>query len=359
MRLVWFTANAKGGVYQFAVKLHETALELGHESYLIAPDDSALHVKNGIPFKLSGHCAKVSEIRSLSRLIENLVPDFVMFADDPLTSLRVLNRINSRGRLKTMQFVHDVSPHTTNAGLRQVIRARATLYLREKAMERSAKIVLMSKNSLDEFKRRYNRHAYKGVLLPLGAHVLTEEAKCPSELGFDMTYLLFFGRIDKYKGIARLLRAWARCNHAGTKLLIAGGGTFSNEEKALIEASEDLSIINRFIDDEEMNYLIINACAVILPYTDATQSGVIPISYHHGTCVIAADIPGLNEYVVDGVTGNLAASEDDLVSSMQGIIDHPDVADAMGANAHLYALERLDWAKNLSSLLCDANTERA
>lgn len=359
MRLVWFTGNAKGGVYQFAAKLHETAIGLGHESYLIAPDDSALHVTNGIPFKLSGHYAKVSEIRRLSRLIEDLVPDFVMFADDPLTSLRVLNRINSRERLKTMQFVHDVSPHTTNAGLRQLIRARATQYLREKAMESSTKIVLMSKNSIEEFKYRYNRHANKGALFPLGAHVLTEEAKCPPELGIDMPYLLFFGRIDKYKGIARLLRAWSRCNHVGTKLLIAGSGTFSNEEKALIEASEDLSIINRFIDDEEMNYLASNACAVILPYTDATQSGVIPISYHHGTCVIATDIPGLNEYVVNDVTGYLAASEDDLVSSIQRIIDHPDIAEAMGANAHSYALERLDWAKNLSSLLCDANTERA
>lgn len=359
MRLVWFTANEKGGVYQFAAKLHETSLELGHESYLIAPADSALHVTNGIPFKLSGHFAKVSEIRRLSRLIENLVPDFVMFADEPLTSLRVLNCINSRGSLKTMQFVHDVSPHSTNAGLRQVIRARATQYLREKAMGRSQKIVLMSKNSFEEFRRRYNRHVNKGALLPLGAHVLTEEAKCPPELDSDMTYLLFFGRIDKYKGIAMLLRAWARCNHSAVKLLIAGGGTFSNEEKALIESSEDLSIINRFIDDEEMNYLIINACAVVLPYSDATQSGVIPISYHHGTCVIATNIPGLNEYVVDGVTGYLAASEDDLVSSMQRIIGHPDVAEAMGANAHLYALERLDWARNLSSLLSDAITERA
>jgi glycosyltransferase involved in cell wall biosynthesis len=44
---------------------------------------------------------------------------------------------------------------------------------------------------------------------------------------------------------------------------------------------------------------------VVLPYTSATQSGIAQIAYNFDKPVIATDVGGLGEVVLDGLTGFL------------------------------------------------------
>ena len=53
------------------------------------------------------------------------------------------------------------------------------------------------------------------------------------------------------------------------------------------------------MQENELDELISNASLTILPYTSATQSGVIIKSYALGTPVAVSDIEGLSEYVTD------------------------------------------------------------
>lgn len=62
-------------------------------------------------------------------------------------------------------------------------------------------------------------------------------------------------------------------------------------------ASPNLKIISNYQDDEKLEKLIKGAFAVILPYSSATQSGVIVDSYSFGVPVLVSDVPGLKEYV--------------------------------------------------------------
>ena len=45
------------------------------------------------------------------------------------------------------------------------------------------------------------------------------------------------------------------------------------------------------------------ANAAVLPYRTATQSGIVQIAYNFDTPVIATDVGGLSEVVIDGVSG--------------------------------------------------------
>ena len=49
---------------------------------------------------------------------------------------------------------------------------------------------------------------------------------------------------------------------------------------------------------------------VVLPYRDATQSGIPPLAYGFDCPVIATAVGGVPEYVVDGVTGFLVPPND-------------------------------------------------
>lgn len=349
MRLVWFTANEAGGILQFAAKLHETALDLGFESFLCAPKGAKLKCPNLVTFELVGHIATAAEIHTLERMLLNLKPTVILAVDDPFTTLRVFSCLSKK--LRCVQFIHDVNPHSSQKGLKLTVRRVIVQLYRNRVLKRADKVALMSRNSSIDFEKRYRKYAGKVVVLPLGAHLLTEEQVKPCEMGSMRDYLLFFGRIEKYKGVGRLLKAWNSCDHGDLNLVIAGGGSFTDEEAFLIDEASDVVVLNRFIEDEEMNYLIANALAVVLPYIDATQSGVIPIAYHFGTGVIASNLPGLSEFVVGGVTGLTFKDDCELSRIIADLTENPSKLMKMGACARDYEQERFNWKRNLGEFI--------
>ena len=82
-----------------------------------------------------------------------------------------------------------------------------------------------------------------------------------------------------------------------------GNGDFSSfrEEYNSLKNTE---IINRWIDDEEIPYFFGGDNVIsVLPYIDATQSGVVPIAMEFETPIIATKTGGLLEQVENGKTG--------------------------------------------------------
>ncbi len=130
------------------------------------------------------------------------------------------------------------------------------------------------------------------------------------------------GRIQRYKGIDTLLTAYLEIpKDQRMPLVIAGSGEFSPAETELLRQanSDNLIVINRWLSDPEASSLVDAARFVILPYTSATQSGVIPLASVYGTPAIASDTGGIAEQVVDGETGMLFPAGDvsALASTMQ------------------------------------------
>lgn len=88
-----------------------------------------------------------------------------------------------------------------------------------------------------------------------------------------------------------------QCIIAGKGDLYFDYGPFKN--------SNYITLMNRFIDTLELVDLISNSMFVVCPYKDATQSGVIASSFAMSKPVLASNVGGLSESVIDGVTGLL------------------------------------------------------
>jgi glycosyltransferase involved in cell wall biosynthesis len=67
---------------------------------------------------------------------------------------------------------------------------------------------------------------------------------------------------------------------------------------------------DRYIPNEDVPALFREADVVLLPYTEATQSGVVPVAYQFGVPVIATRVGGLSEVVLEGRTGLLVPPRD-------------------------------------------------
>jgi glycosyltransferase involved in cell wall biosynthesis len=92
--------------------------------------------------------------------------------------------------------------------------------------------------------------------------------------------VLFFGRIEDYKGLEYLIKAEPLITEKepDVKIIIAGEGDFEKYRK-LIKYARNFEIVNRFIPDEKVAGLFQTAKVIVLPYTEGTQSGIIPIAY--------------------------------------------------------------------------------
>lgn len=122
--------------------------------------------------------------------------------------------------------------------------------------------------------------------------------------------VLFFGRIDSYKGIGNFL-SLARLaleKNMNLEFVLAGKGKLPEPEE--LKALPNMTVLNRHIEDREVAELFREAMFAVLPYDSATQSGVALLAYAHATPVIAYDVGSLHEYIQHGVTGFLVRHGD-------------------------------------------------
>lgn len=74
---------------------------------------------------------------------------------------------------------------------------------------------------------------------------------------------------------------------------------------------------------------------VVLPYIEATQSGVVPVAYNYGKPVVATSVGALPDCVIDEVTGLLVPPRDPhrLADAIVRLLDSPVERHRMGREA--------------------------
>jgi D-inositol-3-phosphate glycosyltransferase len=149
------------------------------------------------------------------------------------------------------------------------------------------------------------------------------------QLSDDERVLLFFGYVRDYKGLDVLLDAMPLILAGMNVTLLVVGEFYNNEERFREQARKlDLGDHVRFHSDyvpnEQVGTFFSAADVLTLPYKSATQSGIIQIAYNFHRPVIATDVGGLGEVVIDGVTGRLTAPEapEDLAAAVLDFYRH-------------------------------------
>jgi D-inositol-3-phosphate glycosyltransferase len=162
--------------------------------------------------------------------------------------------------------------------------------------------------------------------------------------------ILCFGYIRKNRGYEYLVEAIKDLRQ--TTVIIAGKILDRDVYHLLQEHEKVLShlrLYGKWIPDEEIQWYF-NACdIVVLPYTDITTSGVIPLAYAFSRPVITSDIGGMKD-VVTLDTGILVPPKD--VAALRMAIDDIFTQDfrSMGKRAHAFANKEFSWDVNARKL---------
>ncbi|SHI56234.1 Glycosyltransferase involved in cell wall bisynthesis [Roseomonas rosea] len=186
--------------------------------------------------------------------------------------------------------------------------------------------------------------------LPLGAHIPGQPLTPTAE---PTTDFLFFGRLRAYKGLDILRDAFAalRAQHPGVTLRVVGEGDAEACAPGL-SALPGVTLEARWVPDQEMPALVAAARAVVLPYREASQSGVLPIALALGVPVIATPIGGLSAQLEHGVSGLVArdVSAPALAESMEMMLDAGRRA-ALSAGARRAGASLADWDAQAGTLV--------
>lgn len=248
-----------------------------------------------------------------ARHIQKLHPDLVImqwwhpyFSPCYWTICKLLRK------LKILFVCHNVFPHERfpmDRFLTRHVLASGNYYIVQSTMDEED-LKSIKKNAV--YKKTvhptYNAFKIQGLSKEEGRSLLHIDA--------ESKVLLFFGFVREYKGLKHLLRALPQVIEQldDVKLLVVGD--FADDKQYYLDMISELHIANHieihdgYVPDKEVEKFFAASDVVVLPYESATQSGIVQIAYGFEKPVIATNVGGLPEVVLDGKTGYIVPVND-------------------------------------------------
>ena len=153
--------------------------------------------------------------------------------------------------------------------------------------------------------------------------------------------VLLFGRIFAYKGLEQLVRAEAALKDTlpNLRITIAGRGDDPWAFRSLMGKPDRYDIRHGFIEDPEVAQLFLDADVVVLPYTEASQSGVLNLAAAFGKPVIVTDVGELRASVEPNGLGMVVPPGDSerLARAIRILAESVTLRSEFGANALAWA----------------------
>ena len=165
---------------------------------------------------------------------------------------------------------------------------------------------MFSKFTAEYFKEHYPDKSYFYCPMTLKGYgeVSTDNYKIDS----SKLNLLFFGNVVQNKRLDLLIQAVKELPvEVKQKVHLTVAGKCNTPQSYLEQIDGDETILAFFkrINDCEVAELFTKHDFLVLPYQDVAQSGPHMIAYYYNLPVIASDIDGFKERVIDGVNGLL------------------------------------------------------
>ena len=162
--------------------------------------------------------------------------------------------------------------------------------------------------------------------------------------------VLYFGTIRPYKGLEFLVRAFGALDPAEAarlRLTVVGetweGWTLPLELIAASPHRDRITLVNRYVADEEVTGFFAEADAVVLPYLRSSASGPLHIAMSNGLPVVVTSVGGLTEAAA-GYRGALLVPPGDEAALTEALRRLPERVGRRYADPH-------SWERNAAAVL--------
>ncbi len=297
--LVWQWGR-RGGGPRFAACLAEglsalpntegaLALSAGAE-ILRAPDaprcDLTLPLYRSVPGLAWRALQAPSFVPATARWVRRLAPALAVCALPGPLDLLMLAALR-RARVPMAVVVHDADPHPGDG--------YPLLFPLNRALVRRADgVIALTEHVVARL--REQRVLRPGVTLVRAAHPpYAFGVATPARAHDGPLRVLSFGRLLPYKGLDLLAEALRRLGHRPEMVVRVVGHGPESAALADLRALPGVGVENRWVPEAEIGALIAWADLLVLPYREASQSGIAAAALAAGRFVLATRVGGLAE----------------------------------------------------------------
>lgn len=249
---------------------------------------------------------------------------------------------------RTAVTIHDPVPHP---GRDARIAARLA-GLRRYARGRVGRLFVHGRACADQYRRGYlgGRDDPRVRLTEHGV-LLAAEPQPPAPPAFRAVMV---GRMEAYKGLDVLAGALPRIDRS-VPVEIAGEGPELDRLAPRFATFPNVAVTRGYLPAPALIARIAAADAVLLPYIEASRSGVLAAAFANGRYVIASAVGGIADLVEDGVNGLLVPPGDPaaLAAAITRAAGDPALRERLRAGARRTAAGRLGWPAIAARLLAD------
>lgn len=238
--------------------------------------------------------------------------------------------------------IHDVKLHDSYHNIEELM----TKFLNYGSMRFTDSIVILNKKDLPYVEQKYKLPT---IVIP---HASFSYYVNNEDIDYHLKHsICFIGRIEPYKGLDLLVDAFEQVKTPGLSLVIAGKGNIEHYLLQKIKGNEKITLINKYLSEEEIANIIQKSDIAILPYKRASQSGIIPLCFANGRMVIATNVGALEEQIPQGTGILINPSVEEIALSIDKLYSQPELICKYGKNAYDYAITQLTWEKSADILI--------
>lgn len=281
----------------------------------------------------------------VSRFIRRIRPDVIHFND---VTGRFVPLFLLSPQVPKIFSIHDAIPHTGEYTRRMGI-------VRRIALKKSSHLIFHSRHTMKAFENDQQSFLPRDVV-PFGALDIFHEWQSVTNPSFtESKTVLFMGRLSPYKGIETLISVAPSIamRVSGVRFIIAGKPVpnYSMPQTPELPRGGIFEVYPEYISNELLCSLFRRSTVVVLPYREASQSGVLLTAYAFQRPVVAHDVGGLAEFIENGETGVLVPG-DDPHALADGIVDlllNPDKRRQMSGRIAQKNMHELSWDRIAAS----------
>jgi glycosyltransferase involved in cell wall biosynthesis len=262
-----------------------------------------------LPWPRQRNFRNIPFMRKLAKRVRRWRPDLVHFhAEDNLWGWLLASFLNP---IPIVTTVHDIIVHPGDAKSARVPRLFANALIK-----RSDVIIVQGEGMRRDAARLLPISQDRVFIVPLVPPLRPSERPIndvfvkPND---GLFRILFFGRLYAYKGLRYLLEAMPLVHAAvpNVRLIIAGRGDDIAQYTAHIRDFSYIEIRNRFVPRAEASRLFAEADLLVLPYVEASQSGVLISAMAFGLPVVATSVGEMRALVESTGMGLVVAPRDE------------------------------------------------
>tara|TARA_X000000368_G_scaffold409121_1_gene390631 strand:+ start:951 stop:2129 length:1179 start_codon:yes stop_codon:yes gene_type:complete len=280
----------------------ETGVITEKEKERLIPNEIKSYFKNDLGFlrlMITGRNNK-KWVREMGREVSNSNYDVIHLIGISLYYKSLLPYFKNKGVIFSLHEVEMARVLTKFWNVKSIIKRflfkklEKIIYTRPKT-----RFIVFSKNEYNKLVQKKSVKTENCRIIRFGLFDVFREYSNKGTLYIpNKSYFLLYGYMNKYKGIDLFFEAAIKMEKSGIQFVAAGKDVegFLSKQKYI---PNNLVIINKYLSDSEISYLINNCYAVVMPYRSASQSGIQSTAFALNKPIIASNIDGINEYLID------------------------------------------------------------